>query len=96
MAYVIGDLVRVKVTWTDVNDVPADPTTIVCRVKDPAGTVTVYTYALGQVIRESAGVYHYDVATGILGGWWWYRWEAAGTVVGVEEGSFHVEGSKIV
>jgi hypothetical protein len=96
MAYVIGALVRVKIPWTDVNGTPTDPTTTVCRVKDPGGTVSVYTYALGQVVREGPGIYHYDVATGVLSGWWFYRWEAAGAAVGAEEGSFHVEASKVI
>jgi len=97
MAYVIGDLVRVKVTWTDADTgLPVDPTTITCRVKTPGGTVSVYTYALGQLVRKSLGVYQYDVATGALSGWWEYRWEAEGAAVGAEEGRFHVEGSRVI
>jgi uncharacterized protein YfaS (alpha-2-macroglobulin family) len=96
MTYVIGDLVRIKVTWTDTDDALIDPTTIVLRVKDPMGTVTVYTYALGEVVRESLGVYHYDVATGALNGVWYYRFEAGGAAVGAEEGSFRVEASLVI
>jgi hypothetical protein len=96
MVYVIGDLVRLKVTWIDVNGAPKDPTTLACRVKDAGGTVTVYTYALSQIIKESTGVYHCDVATGVLSGWWSYRWEAAGAAIGAEESSFYVEASKVV
>ena len=100
MAYVIGDLVRVKVTWTNPDSVPpnalVDPTTIVLRVKPPVGAVSVYTYALGQVVRKSLGVYYYDVATGTSNGFWHYRFEAGGVVVAAEEGSFKVDDSQVI
>lgn len=95
-SYVIGDLVRLKVTWRDAAGALVDPTTITCRVKNPAGTVTVYTYALGQVVRESIGVYHYDVDTSALNGTWSYRWEGTGAAVGAEEGDVLVNASKVL
>ena len=96
MAYVIGDLVRVKVTWTDIADALVDPTTVVLKVKSPANVISTYTYALGEVVKDSTGVYHYDVATALASGTWHYRWEAAGAAIGADEGSFYVGASAVL
>lgn len=74
-----GDLVRISVTFS-VASVSTDPTTVTLKVKDPAGTVTAYTYALAEVARDAAGQYHKDI-TITETGTWRYRWEGTGAVV---------------
>ena len=69
----------------DRNGVPivSDPTTVVVEVTDPAGTTVSYTLGAGQVVKDSVGNYHYDLATaGVTDaqlGYWIYTWQTTGT-----------------
>jgi hypothetical protein len=96
MAYIVGDLVRLKVTWTDINSGLHDPEALTCRVKDPAGEVSVYTLESGDIVHDLDGVYHCDVPTGVLSGMWHYRWESTGRYAGAEEGQFYVDPSTVI
>lgn len=73
-----GDVVRLSATFGNVSDVATDPTTVILRVKNSAGT-TVYTYAAAQISRDSAGNFHKDLALTVVGEWS-YRWEGTGAV----------------
>lgn len=88
----IDDKVRLTATFT-VGGAVTDPTTIELKVKDPAGTITTYTFALAQVIRSSAGVYYYDV-TPDQSGTWYYHWKGTGTAQAAAEHEFQVKVSK--
>ena len=46
------------VAFSDVSNNPADPTTVVLRVKQPDATVVVYNYPGGPIIRDGTGTYH--------------------------------------
>lgn len=63
---------------------PIDPTDVILRVRDPAGTVTAYDYLSAQVVKDSVGAYHCDV-TCALAGSYFGRWEGSGTAVAVAE-----------
>lgn len=83
----------VAFTLTDTG-AAADPTTLVIKLKDPASTITTYTYgSSAEVVQDSTGNYHADIAipsgTASAGKWSW-RWEATGAVVGATEGTFIV------
>ena len=47
---------------------------------DPAGNLTVSTYAASQITRDSAGVYHLLVTLNRQGTWS-YRFEGTGAVI---------------
>lgn len=81
-----GDLVRVSAAF-NILGVATDPTTITLKVKNPAGTVSTYTFALGQVTRSGTGAYYKDVSVDSVG-LWFYRWEGTGAVVSAGEGYF--------
>ena len=86
----VGDSVRITVTIT-VNGTPTDPSTIVGKVKDSAGTVTNYTYGgQGTIQKSSTGVYYMDFIP-VVGGRHHYRWQTTGTAVGAHESLFDVE-----
>lgn len=69
--------VRLTTTFTTVQgNALTDPTTVSLFVKDPSSTVTTYTLAAAQVIRDSIGVYHYDILIDVVGNWK-YKWQGA-------------------
>ena len=90
--YDIGDIARCTGTFTDIDDDPADPTSVVFRYEKPDGTETALTYGVdGAVIRDSIGVYHVDltIAAGEYGRWH-YRWTGTGALVAAGESRFQV------
>ena len=90
--YDVGDKIRLSVTFTS-GVTPTDPTAVVCKVKEPDGTITTATYALAQIIKDSAGVYHYDTTIDQAGRHW-YRFEGTGTVVAAAEADFMARESE--
>ena len=70
--------------------VATDPTTVTLKTKNPAGTITSYTYALAEIIKDSVGNYHKDLALATAGTWY-HRWEGTGPAAGVEESALNVE-----
>jgi len=77
--YIKGQTARVTATFL-LAGVPTDPTTITLTVTDPSANQDVYTYALGQVTRSSAGVYYKDIPLD-ENGRWYDTWVGTGTVV---------------
>ena len=56
-----GEFVRVNNTYTDSDDAVFDPTTVELKIYDPAGALLdTLTYAGGEIVRSSTGVYYYD------------------------------------
>jgi len=89
--YDIGDLVRCSAAFTTLAGVAIDPTALVFKFTNPAGTTTTYTYGTDpQVIRDSTGNYQVDLSVSTAG-LWLYWFEATGTAQAVEEGSFYVD-----
>lgn len=67
--------------------VAVDPTTVALSVKAPNGTVTTYTYALAEIIKDSTGNYHKDLPISAAGTYR-YRWTSTGTGQASEESWF--------
>lgn len=72
--YYVGDAVTLDTSTTPfataaAPTVPADPTTVILTVTDPAGTATTYTHSLGELTRTSAGVYARTVTCSTAGRW---------------------------
>lgn len=84
MTYDVGDLVRLKVDFTDADGAPADPSAVGLRVKRD-GVTSTYTDA----VQDSTGAYHKDVNVDAPGVWT-YRWTGTGAVQAAEEGRFFV------
>lgn len=85
-----GDVLRLTVRFTDADGNPADPSTITLYHKTPGGVLTTRVYGIdGAVARDGVGVYHYDLALSICGGWP-VRWEGTGAVQAAVEGLIHV------
>jgi hypothetical protein len=91
----IGDLIPVSATFKNAAGAATDPTTITFRLQKPNGTVTAYVYPTdAQLVRDSAGVYHVDVALAAADlptslsftPLWYYRFEGTGAVAATEDG----------
>lgn len=96
--YDLGDLVRVSAPFTRVsNGAAVDPTAVKLSVRNPAGTVTTYTYGSGDgvIVRDSTGNYHADLDTPTAGDWY-YRWWSTGTGQAAEENVYNVRPAKAV
>lgn len=71
----------------------ADPTTLIVKVKNPAGTVTTKTYPTDvEVVRLSVGRFTFDQTLNAEGEWH-YRAEATGAIVGAGEQTISVRDS---
>lgn len=67
-AYDIGDQVELDVTFTDLAGAAADPTTVVCTVRDPAGVQTT-----PAVAKDGVGLYHATITVATAGTWsYWF------------------------
>jgi len=89
----IGDGITLTETFTDVNGVLTDPSTITCAVKAPNGSTTTYTYAspATSITWVSTGVYALDLTLDEAGEYR-YRWYGTG-VVASDQGRINVRKS---
>ena len=89
-----GDRIRFAVEFKDgETDVASDPTAVTFRLRLlPAGEPIVKTLAAAQVIRDGAGLYHFDADIDASGDWAW-RWEGTGALVAASEGTFFTRKS---
>lgn len=92
--YQVGDLLRLKATFTDVDGAVADPSTVTVTVLAPSGTETEKTYAAGDLVRVSTGIYYYDF-TVTESGRHYFTWDAGGAYVASDQGAFQVAKSAI-
>ena len=87
-SYNIGDLLRLKATFTSITGTNVDPTSITLKVKNPAGSVTTYTYPT-HITKDSTGVYYYNYAVA-ASGTHYYNWAGTGAFQAADENSFTV------
>lgn len=91
--YASGQLVNISCTFT-LSGIPTDPTTVIGRFRWGTATTTSYTYGVNaQLVKDSTGVYHFDV-TAQNSGTYYYRFEGYTSVQAAEEGSFDVAVSR--
>lgn len=82
--YEVGDLVRSRGTFKDIDGNLVDPSQVFVEVLDPGGTKTIKQYVVDvEVIRASLGIYYLDVSVDQQGRWYmrWYstgQYQAAG------------------
>lgn len=97
----MGTAVELRVTLTDPDtNLPIDPTSIVCQIKAPSGTMKA---TLSGPTKESNGRYRWVVVPDEPGVWAWrvlgsglYPAEGVGPVPVAEEGRFFVKKSLVV
>lgn len=92
MAFTKGATVRIA-GYFKRNAVYTDPTTVTLKVKDPSGNISTYTYAAGEITKESTGIYYKDVV--LDESWTWKaRYETTGPVETAVEIEMQVEVSE--
>ena len=73
-----GDLLRVTGTFTNAAGTAVDPTAVILKHRNSAGTTTTLTYALAQLTKSATGIYYADVdlsSTGV----WYFKFNSTGT-----------------
>jgi hypothetical protein len=93
--YRIGQTVQVRCEFRNDSGVLADPTTVTLAWTLPAGTTNTYTYAAGQITKESTGVYYKNLSP-TTSGVHYYRFTSTGDPATSEEGDFYVKATSIV
>lgn len=86
---------RLESNFYDDNGDDTDPTTVLCKVKNPRGTTTTYTYGTDDELgKSSTGDFYLDI-TPDMSGRWFFRWEATDSTTTVaSEGNFLVQFSE--
>lgn len=96
--FFVGSVVRVPVVFRTSAGAQADPGTIQCKYRDPAGaTVTKSASWNGtalsgdpEIVREAMGNYRIDIDA-TQPGVWSVRWAATNGLVAAWEGTFTVQ-----
>lgn len=84
----IADGIRITATFTDLNGNPGNPSSVIFKLKDPSGSVT-----LPAAQQSDTGVYYVDIVVDSRGTWF-YRWEGDGAIQAAVEGEFFVRASR--
>jgi len=92
MSYLVGQIVRLAITFTDASSALIDPTTVTLKVQLPDNTQITYS---GTVVHDSLGKYHQDF-TVTEAGTYLFRWDGEGGVSALQEGSFVVHATTLV
>lgn len=88
----VGDVVKVTGEFRNTAGALTDPATITLKVKPWTESPVTYTYADGEITRESAGIYSKNL-TITSSGRWHYRFIGTGAVAAAEEEYFIVENT---
>lgn len=91
MTYEIGDLVRLTVLFTDINNVPENPTNTTLLIMYPDGTEPTPP----SVINPATGTFYADLSVA-QSGIYRYRWTGVGSVQAVQEGQILVSATILV
>lgn len=94
--YLEGTYVKITAEFRDSTSVLCDPTTIEITFKYPSGVLETLTYALGQIIKASTGIYYYVADTTDKHGFWAYEWVGSGVCDAHATGRFFVNESSIL
>lgn len=85
-SYLIGNQIRISVSFKDYNGTLSDPTSVVLKIKTPDGS-----QVSPSVTKDSIGKYHCDYEP-LKVGEYCYRFEATGSVVAASQDKFTVTG----
>ena len=84
-----GDLVRRTVVFKNSAGTPTDPTDVTYKLTEPDGTVTVFEYNPGAIVKDSTGNFHVDITPDQVGTHS-ELWVGAGAVQQTDESTWFV------
>lgn len=91
MSVLIGNIIKVRSTFKNEDNVKQDPATVQVAVKKPDATITTYVYGTDpEVVRESTGIYHILIDTTDEPGTWQFVWNSSGTLQAAGQTQFTV------
>lgn len=93
--YNIGNDVVLSIVVFDENGDDADPDTLTLGIKEPDGILTSFEYGASDIVRDSLGHFHYDLAI-TKAGLWRYGWHATGTPNLYQESAVDVRRKLVV
>lgn len=93
MKVVQGTRVRFSAGFQTLAGMATDPTTVTLTTLNPAGVQTAYTYAGGDIVKDSVGNYHIDLTLSTAGEWA-ASWTGTGALVAYDEWDFDVLRSR--
>jgi hypothetical protein len=74
-----GDLLRITGTFTNASNAAIDPTVVLFKYRNPAGTSTTLTYGVDAALVKSAtGIYYVDLDMS-SSGVWYAKFQSTGT-----------------
>ena len=94
----IGQMVRTSKPFETFAGAAVDPTSVVFKYRNPAGTVVTLTYGVdAALVKDSTGNYHVDLILNTVGAYWlgWYGTTST-TYSSTSEEAVYVEQSLIV
>lgn len=71
--------VKLSIDYEDEDGTLVNPTTVVLKWMDPAGTISTYTYGTDSNIARSATGRYYAIVTPTSAGRWHFSWASTGT-----------------
>ena len=89
---IVGDAKKFSAKFFNLFGVQTDPDTVTLEVKDPEGTVTLFT--LVDLVKESDGYYSKIVSFDSPGNWY-IEWQSTGAVQKVAYSRIYVKPQKI-
>lgn len=84
--YNIRNIIRVSADFHNLGGTQVDPSEVTLFFKTPDGIISEITYP-GSIIRDSAGLYHFDVLI-MQSGNHYYEYEGRGNLIATAEGQF--------
>lgn len=94
--YKIGNIVVCEFDFRNpaASNALVDPTNVFAAVKNPNGTITIYTYGIhAAVVKTGVGEYYVEINVN-MAGTWKARGYSTGTFKGSEETTFEVAASE--
>lgn len=80
--YIVGQAARIEAVITDIAGAAVEPETVSLITLAPDGTKT--EIPAGEIVKDAAGAYHYDLALSQPGRWY-YRFESSAPAAAAED-----------
>ena len=88
--YDIGDLIRMRATFTNSAGAVVDPSSVSLQYRalafDPA-SVTTLIFGVNSIVKASTGDYYHDYSATSSAGEWRFRWNGTGANAAAAEDS---------